>query len=373
MPLGTYDEARAQAGAIRDSTRARRMPPWLADPNYGVFANNPRLSEDEIRIFDAWASSGAPAGKPNQRAGTAKAKPDIVSVDLLLTAPHSVSIPANSSVNQYIAFPLPFTYDRWIRGADIRPANRSIVDRAVLYVREPGSEWLRNLTSDVPYAVSDAEAAAQERKASDMIASVYTRGSNAVICPNGMGRRVPAGSELVLQIRYTTQNVASEDQPGVGLVLAPDVPAKRVVTLRLEHELRVPSGEAGYKASVSGTLAADALLVSLTPRLEPHGIALELDLVGQNGAAETLLKVDPYRSDLVLNYVLEKPRMLQKGTVLRYIGYFSGPAGSNTASPPGDGKGYATMTGFFDVAVDTGVDKRALLLQQSNNAIQGGK
>src|SRR5688572_26857927 len=58
MALGTYNEARPWAAAIRESVKLRRMPPWFADPNYGHFSNDPRLTEDEIRLIDAWAGSG---------------------------------------------------------------------------------------------------------------------------------------------------------------------------------------------------------------------------------------------------------------------------------------------------------------------------
>ena len=45
MPLGTYQEVRPWAAAIRQAVLSTKMPPWLADPKFGHFRNDRRLSE----------------------------------------------------------------------------------------------------------------------------------------------------------------------------------------------------------------------------------------------------------------------------------------------------------------------------------------
>src|SRR5437588_7265565 len=49
MPLLTYENARPWAKAIKASVLSRKMPPWLADPRYGHFSNDRRLSDEDIR------------------------------------------------------------------------------------------------------------------------------------------------------------------------------------------------------------------------------------------------------------------------------------------------------------------------------------
>src|SRR5258708_15740490 len=53
MSLLDYKSARPWAKAIRESVLTRRMPPWFADPHYGSFANDPRLSPDHIMTVHA--------------------------------------------------------------------------------------------------------------------------------------------------------------------------------------------------------------------------------------------------------------------------------------------------------------------------------
>src|SRR5207253_3254203 len=77
FPLTTYDEARGWAATIREVIEQDRMPPWGADPRYGHFLNERRLSEVERRQLLEWCASGAadgrataPLGAPSNRETT---------------------------------------------------------------------------------------------------------------------------------------------------------------------------------------------------------------------------------------------------------------------------------------------------------------
>src|SRR5437588_851613 len=67
MSLLDYKSARPWAKSIRESVLTRRMPPWFADPRFGSFANDPRLSTGEIETIQAWADGGAMEGNALDR------------------------------------------------------------------------------------------------------------------------------------------------------------------------------------------------------------------------------------------------------------------------------------------------------------------
>src|SRR5580658_3953199 len=48
MALLTYEDARPWAKSIKAAVLTRKMPPWFADPRYGHFANDRRLSDADI-------------------------------------------------------------------------------------------------------------------------------------------------------------------------------------------------------------------------------------------------------------------------------------------------------------------------------------
>ena len=58
MSLLTYKDARPWAKSIKTAVLKRQMPPWFADPNYGHFANDKRLSDSDIKTIAAWADGG---------------------------------------------------------------------------------------------------------------------------------------------------------------------------------------------------------------------------------------------------------------------------------------------------------------------------
>ncbi|MCC6860985.1 MAG: hypothetical protein IT158_20625 [Bryobacterales bacterium] len=369
--LGAYSGARQWAPAIAESVKSRRMPPWLADPAHGEFANHLRIDENEIRLLDLWAAAGAPAGKPRrQRRGLPAVNPADISADVAMTALRPVEIAANEPAGyRYLVFELPFTQDRWVRAVQIRPSDLSAVDHAVLYVREPRSVWLRDAPPGLAYAPSGPDAIARARNTTAEILAAYTPGMPALIFPDGAAKRIPAGSDLVLQVHYRSRPTPVSDEPQVGLVFTREPPGKRVLTLRMEADkLRIPAGETNFKTSLSHTLPAAADLISLFPHLRLRGASFDVELIGPGGGVETLLKVKPSQSGWQWHYVLRNPRALPKGAVLRWTAHFDNVAVDVLKSEPGAPSWHEAMLGFFELAVDPAVDTAAFLPRKADAA-----
>src|SRR3954471_11726573 len=51
MSFLTYKDARPWAKAMKQAVVSREMPPWGADPGYGHFANDRRLSDSDINTL----------------------------------------------------------------------------------------------------------------------------------------------------------------------------------------------------------------------------------------------------------------------------------------------------------------------------------
>src|SRR5579864_8828794 len=129
MSLLDYKSARPWAKAIREAVVARKMPPWFADPRWGSFANDARLSSSEIETIKAWVDGGAAEGDPRDLPpapvfieGWRLGKPDIV-IDI---GEDFVVKPGNDAYEHFIV-PTRFTEGKWIRAAEIRPGNRKVV------------------------------------------------------------------------------------------------------------------------------------------------------------------------------------------------------------------------------------------------------
>jgi mono/diheme cytochrome c family protein len=64
MAFLTYSDTRPWASAIRQAVQTGKMPPWHADPAYGHFLNDRRLSQMEKDTLVEWTKTGAKEGDP---------------------------------------------------------------------------------------------------------------------------------------------------------------------------------------------------------------------------------------------------------------------------------------------------------------------
>src|SRR5687768_10060932 len=98
MSLLTFEQARPWARAIKNAVTTRQMPPWFADPNYGHFANERRLSAKEIETIGAWADAGAPAGNASDAPPAVQFQNGWnITPDMVIEMPKAFQIPASRS------------------------------------------------------------------------------------------------------------------------------------------------------------------------------------------------------------------------------------------------------------------------------------
>ncbi|MDQ6662885.1 MAG: thiol-disulfide isomerase [Acidobacteriota bacterium] len=355
MPLLTYAQVRPWAVAIREAVALRKMPPWFADPHYGKFANDPSLRPDEIAVINQWADAKSPAGLERDAPPPLEWNGDwnIAKPDLVLAAPKPFVIKARATIDyQYIILSPNLPADKWVEAVEIRPGDRSVVHHAVLYVRVRGDDWLGSGPTK-----------------SDILA-IYTPGSAPATWPAGMAKLLPADSDLVLQVHYTSKTTTARDRMRVGIRFFRGEPARRVLTLQMGNDrLEIPPGERDYKVRVSGTLPRDALLIGLFPHMHLRGSEFEYQIAGPNGHVETLLDVKRYDFYWQTTYQLAEPKLLRRGTQLIWTAHFdNSPNNPRNPDPTaevawGEQSWEEMMIGFFDVAVEPDIDKRQFFIR----------
>src|SRR5262245_27234967 len=62
MSFLTYKDTRPWAKSIKTATLNRQMPPWFAEPGYGHFKFDRRLSDADLKTLSDWADNGAIEG-----------------------------------------------------------------------------------------------------------------------------------------------------------------------------------------------------------------------------------------------------------------------------------------------------------------------
>jgi hypothetical protein len=389
MPLQTYPQAKSVAAAIAASAKSKSMPPWFAAPGIGHFSNDPSLSSQQIATFINWAAADAPTGDTKDAPAPIHWTESwtIPQPDQILPMTKGVAIPADGDVDYtYEIVPTHFSEDRWIQSVEVLPSLRANVHHAVVYVRPPNSNWMRHAPVGVPFTADELTDPDDRRGGhwtdADVLL-VYAPGSSPDEFPPTMAKFVPAGSDLVFQMHYTTNGHAGTDTTRVGLRFAKTPPLKRVLTLQLTNDhFVIPPGAPDYRVEARGTLPNDALLLSLFPHMHLRGNRFEYNIVHPDKTApnptsgappaerrlderdvETLLRVN-YHFHWQMTYKLAEPILLKSGTELQAIAWYDNSKNNPHNPDPdaavrwGDQTYDEMMVGFFDVAVDGNMDKK---------------
>ncbi len=377
--LLSYEQARPWAKAMKEAVRLKKMPPWFADPQYGKFSNDRSLSQKEIETIAAWAEAGAPRGDAKDMPapvsfveGWSIPKPDVV-----FEFPQAYQIPATGTIEyQKVVVPTGFTEDKWVQFAEARPDDRARVHHMIAFVREPGSKWLKDAKPGVFFVApkpkeDDADTSALP---SDFLVG-YAPGQPPEILAPGQAKLIKAGSDLVLEIHYTTNGRASEDRSKFGLVFAKQPPKERVLTLSATNgKFRIPPGDANYKVDADFELGTTVKLLGLHPHMHGRGKDFEYRIVYPTGETETLLQVPRYDWHWQLWYTLAKPLVLPKGTKIECTAHFdNSPNNPDNADPTkevswGDQSWDEMMVGFFNLVFDANMPVKEIFRARASVA-----
>lgn len=370
MSLLSYKDARPWARSIKEKVVTREMPPWHADPHYGDFENNPRLSESDVSTIAAWVDQGAKEGDPKDMPPVPNFSEswEIGNPDLVLSMPKEHTVEAEGA-DDYIYFRVPtnFKEDRWIQAAEFRPGNKRVVHHAVVFIETPdmfeaakslarrrglSDEALASAPSvieasshrifqkegtvsrvkmDAPVindGCSDPRGGSLGGSAGSLILCVYAPGRNADVWPVGTAKRVPAGANVVFQMHYSkTTGKPEKDRTSLALVFAKG-PVKKEI---LSHDItnfffQIPPGADNHEVTACYTFQRDAELVNYMPHMHVRGKDMKYEAIYPDGRRETLLSVSPYNFNWQTLYKLKKPVSIPKGTKIVVTAHFDNSA-----------------------------------------------
>ena len=346
--LNDYQEVAGWADTIVEITQARQMPPWHASPEFGHFANERRLTDEELDLLQQWAAAGAPEGNP----ADLPAPPTFTEGWQLPREPDHVvwmsnepfHVPMEGTVKyQYFSVDSGLTEDKWITAAEIIPGNRSLVHHVIVFISTDGQ-------------VKDEE---------KQMLTAFVPGLRIAAYPKGMAKRVPAGAKFVFQMHYTPNGTAGEDRTKVGLVFADPAEVtheiRTAVTVNQRFKIEPELDNQAFQSNVI-TTPADLQLLSLSPHMHLRGKSFRYELTLPDGTKETLLDVPHYDFNWQTAYRLPEPRLIPRGSRIQSFATFDNSA-NNVANPDpsktvkwGDQSWEEMLLGYFDVAVPRNSD-----------------
>ncbi len=217
--LMSYQEAAPQASYMAWAVEQDIMPPWPPNPSYQPHAFQRVLSPAERQAIIDWAAQGAPPGNL-ANAPSPPTFPDggelVGTPDLVLQIPTYVSQATDHDDYRCFVFKSPVDVDRYVVAWEVVPGNRSIVHHVVAFKDDTGNCAARDEQTPEPGYVCFG-GACQDAE----IFGAWAPGGNALVYPPGMGIKLNAGTDIVVQLHYPAGSVGQVDSTRINLFFAP--------------------------------------------------------------------------------------------------------------------------------------------------------
>jgi thiol-disulfide isomerase/thioredoxin len=342
--LTTYKQTAGWSETIAEVVAGGRMPPWHASPEYGKFKNDAHLSDDEKRLISAWVADGAPEGNPRELSLLASSSESgwrIPKPDRIIELPSIVEVPASGVLPyQYFVIDPKFDHDVWIRAMQVRPGNPAVLHHLVVFAQSPGQRAINALEAD--------------------FLAGYSPGMPPRELPPGLAKVIPAGSKLLIQAHYTPRGTPHTDRSTIGLVFAdPATVRKRVTSMSaVNAELRIPPGATSFQATADHRFNQDYILYALMPHMHLRGKSFRFEATYPDGRREVLLDVPRYEFDWQNTYILQDPKPMPEGTIVRCVGHFDNSVDNPNNPDPtrsvtfGEQTNDEMLIGYMEVALD---------------------
>jgi hypothetical protein len=342
MSLMTYKEVRPWAKAIREKVATREMPPWHADPKYGTWSNDRRMSQKEVDTILAWIDGGAKEGDPKDLPPTPQFASgwQIGEPDIIFHMPVEYTVPAEGAVSyQYFTVPTNFKEDRYIQAMEARAGDLSVVHHIVIYVREPQQK--RRTKLDLGEGLLGA----------------LSPGMTPFMAKPGTAKLIKAGSQLVFQMHYTPSGKVTKDRSYVGMIFAKK-PVDKVITTTAAFDMKfaIPPGASNHEVKAYYEFEEDTEIVSFSPHMHVRGKDFLYRAIYPDGRSEVLLSVPSYDFNWQVYYYPVKPLPMPKGTKIEAIAHFDNSTKNPLNPDPartivfGEQTWDEMMNGFFDIA-----------------------
>ena len=340
--LLTYEDARRWSAQIVTVTQSRYMPPWLPEPGYGDFADNRRLSREDLANIKRWVNAGMPEGIASEAPAPPKYTSEwqLGTPDLILTAPESFTVPADGQdLFRNFIYPVNITRTRYVRAVEILPGNARVVHHANILIdrtaelrRQHPADWRAGIPG------MELEIGSGDRFDPDSHFLFWKPDTAAVIEPPGMPWRIDPGNDLILNTHLKPTGRVETVQPRIGLYFTDTPPTRAPMLLQLEHDaaLNIPAGDNHFVVEDELRLPIAVYALGIYPHAHYLGKQLEAWSIAPDGTRTPLILIKDWDIDRQSVYSYRKPLLLPAGSVLhiRYVYDNSAANPRNPANPP---------------------------------------
>jgi hypothetical protein len=340
--LLTYSEARMRAFQIRGAVESGEMPPWKPANAHGTFEGERALSDAEIETISDWVAAGAPEGDPRDLPETLTF-PDTWAAgppDRIVQPATAFPLDA-SSEDVYRCFPLALNSqtDVYVRGYEILPGNRKVVHHVLLFIDERGqSVALDNADPGPGYTCFGGAGFTSGLGA----LGGWAPGAGGQTFPLGTGIRIRAGARLVMQVHYSTSEMAAEsgaldaDLTRLGLYVSPAPLEGLSFVPVINPFFEIPAGASHYEVKAFLPILNTVELVAIAPHMHLLGREVTVTARLPNRSVRQLIRIEDWDFHWQGNYTFREPIVLPAGTIIEMSAFYDNSSDNpkNPTNPP---------------------------------------
>ena len=302
--MSSHEMIKGFSPMIREVVLTQRMPPGQIDTHVGrPIENVPGLTIEERKRLVSWIDAGSPKDGGADPLADVEAEVQKFSLgepDIVLEVPPQ-SIPATGVIDyRYVPVPLNLDEDVWISGMEFLPGDREVLHHVIAYLTSP----------------ADKTAKASSAGSGQNIAG-FAPGRQPDYFGEDSGRLIPRGSNLLLQMHYTTSGREAVDATKVGIFLHKKPPSYVMSgDVVGQRRFMIPPGAKEHKLEATQEIKRDALLYQFTPHMHFRGKYMSYEASYPDGSSELLLSVPKYNFNWQYSYRPQEPIFLPAGTKL---------------------------------------------------------
>jgi Tfp pilus assembly protein PilF len=318
--LLSFADAKTHARQIAAVTERRIMPPWLPAPDDPKFADDLRLSPEQIARIQTWAEQGAAEGDPSDLPspphfveGWQLGKPDVV-----VKATRPFVLPAGGRDTYWnFVFRSPVDQTRWLKAIEIRPGDKRLVHHANVLVDRGQTARLQEKQEGSGFGGMELTIES-EGFDPDSHFLFWKPGSAPYIEPDGMAMRLDRDNDLVLNTHLQPSGKPETLQPTLGLYFTDQPATLHPILVQMENDrlLDIPAGDKDFVVKDEITLPVDVDLLAIYPHAHYVGKDLRASATLPDGTTESLIHIASWDLNWQAVYRYAEPVTLPKGTTI---------------------------------------------------------
>jgi Tol biopolymer transport system component len=345
FPLISYEDVRKRGAQIVTVTKVRYMPPWHAAHDYGEFADERRLTDQQIATIAEWVQQGMPPGDPAKMPappqfteGWHLGKPD-----LILEMAVGFDLPASGpDVFRNFVIPTGLKEDKWVRAVEFRPSARKAAHHALFAYAPAGSMARFDGADGKPGFGGMGTVGIAPGQGNSGGLGGWAVGGTPAFEPGELAMPLPRGSDFLLQMHFHLTGKAETEKSLVGLYFADKAPERNMILAGLPAlfgfgaGIDIPPGEKNYTIQDSFTLPVDVNVYGAIAHA--HYLAKDIKATATlpDGSVKPLIWIDNWDFNWQETYTYKQSFLLPKGTridaTLRYDNSVDNPR--NPSHPP---------------------------------------